>query len=71
MHPMTPTVPVRSGVHILVDLDDIALGVAEEDLVPAVHRPLAVVGTGDVLRFEPLPDRGDIVGPAVSPRLTK
>src|SRR4029077_13262335 len=52
----------RLRVHVLVDLDDIALGVVEEDLMPAVHRPLAVVGIGDVLCREPPLEGGNIVG---------
>src|SRR5690242_566537 len=34
-------------VHVLVDFDDIALGIIKEYLVPAVHRPLAIVGIRD------------------------
>src|SRR5215472_856117 len=43
-------------------LDDVALRVMEEDLMPAVHRPGAVVRVGDALLVEPLLEGGDIVG---------
>ena len=33
-------------------LDDIAVRIVEEDLVPAVHRTLAPVGIGDALCLE-------------------
>jgi hypothetical protein len=31
------------SLHVLVDLDDIALRIVEEDLIPAAHRPLSVI----------------------------
>ena len=54
--------PRRLRVHVLVDLDDIALGIVEEDLMPAVHRPLAVVGIGDVLLLEPPLEGRNVIG---------
>ena len=42
--------------------DDIAFGIIEEDLMPAVHRPLAIVGIRDVLRFEPPLEGPDVIG---------
>ena len=35
----------------LMHLDDVAIRVVEEDLVPAVHGPAAVVGKGVPLSF--------------------
>src|SRR5205085_4892606 len=47
----------------LMHLDDVALRVMEEDLMPAVHGPRAIVRVGDTLLVEPLLEGGDIVGP--------
>ena len=51
----------RSLLH-LVHLDDVAFGVVEEDLRPALHGPGAVIGKRDAfLRQAPL-EGVDIVG---------
>lgn len=39
-----PHEPLRDRLFALVDLDDIAPEVVTEDLMPAVHRPLAGIG---------------------------
>ena len=49
-------------VRRLMHLDDVAVGVVEEDLVPAGHRPAAVVGIADTLLVEPLLECRDVVG---------
>ena len=46
-----------------MDLDDVALRIIKEDLVPAAHGPGAVVRIGNTLLAETLPKRGDIIGP--------
>jgi hypothetical protein len=46
----------------LMHLDDVALRVVEENLVPAVHRPGTVVRIGDAFLVEPLLEGGNIVG---------
>src|SRR6516162_6733490 len=46
----------------LMNLDDVALGVVEEDLMPAVHGPGAIVRVGDAFLVEPLLEGRDIVG---------
>jgi hypothetical protein len=45
-----------------MDLDDVACGIVEENLMPAVHRPLAVVGIGDVLLLKPPFESFNIIG---------
>ena len=45
-----------------MDLDDIAFWVVEEDLLPAVHRPGAIVGIGYALLLETPLERVDVVG---------
>ena len=35
-----------------MDFDDVAGGIVEEDLIPSVHRPLAVIGVGNVFLLE-------------------
>ena len=46
----------------LMHLDDVAVRIVEEDLVPAVHGPGAVVRIGHALFVEPLLEGGDVVG---------
>jgi hypothetical protein len=49
-------------VHDLMHFDDVAGGIIEEDLIPAVHRPLATVGIGNVLFLEPLFESFNVIG---------
>ena len=42
-------------------LDDIAVRIVEEDLLPAVHRTLAPVGIGDALCLEMRLESGEVV----------
>src|SRR3954452_23040830 len=49
-------------VQVLMDLNDVACRIMEKDLIPAVHRPLAIVGIGDVLLFKPLLKGFDVIG---------
>ena len=49
-------------VHILMHFNDVAGRIIEEDLIPAVHRPLAIVGIGDVLLLEPLLESFNVIG---------
>src|SRR5690606_25229389 len=51
----------RSGAH-LVDLDDVAFRVVEEDLLPAAHRPVAVVGISNAVGLEVALESLDVVG---------
>src|SRR5688500_20223494 len=46
----------------LVHLDDVAVGVVEEDLLPAFHGPGAVVGEGDALVRQALLEGLDVIG---------
>src|ERR1700733_10659540 len=46
----------------LVYLNNIAIGIVKENLVPAVHRPFAVVGIGNALVLESLLEGLDVVG---------
>ena len=46
----------------LMHLDHVAVGIVEEDLLPAAHRPAAVVGIADALFVEPLLECRDVVG---------
>ncbi len=45
-----------------MDFDDVAFGVVEEDLLPAVHGPGAVVGEGDALGAQVRLEGFDVVG---------
>jgi hypothetical protein len=46
----------------LVDLYDVAFRIVEKDLLPATHRPSAVVGVCDTVVFEALLEGFDVVG---------
>src|SRR4051812_7009501 len=45
----------------LMDLDDVTFGVVEEDLVPATHRPLAVIGIGHAFFLKSLLEGFDVI----------
>ena len=45
-----------------MDLDDVACGIVEENLVPAIHCPLAVVGIWDVFLIKPPFESFNIIG---------
>src|ERR1700761_1403982 len=49
-------------VHVLVHFNDVAGRIIEEDLIPTVHRPLAVVGVGNVLFLKPLFESLNVIG---------
>src|SRR5262245_60619542 len=56
---------LSNGVSLisLMDLDDVALWVIEEDLIPPFHRPSAVVRVWNAFLVESLLECGNIVGP--------
>ena len=49
-------------VHALVHFNDVAGRIIEEDLIPTVHRPLAIVGIGNVLFLEPRFESFNVIG---------
>src|SRR5215813_220087 len=53
---------VRLRLVDLMHLDDVAVGVVEEDLLPTLHGPGAEVAEGDALLLEALLERLDVVG---------
>ena len=56
------TVFGRARVDDLVNLDHVAIGIVEEDLVPAFHCVAAPVGIGYALILKMLFERRDIIG---------
>jgi len=46
----------------LMNLDDVAVGIVEENLLPPVHRPGAIVGVGDPVLLEAPLECFEIVG---------
>src|SRR5689334_3102231 len=46
-----------------MDLDDIAFGVIEEDLMPAIHCPRAVIRIRHAFFLKPLLECFDVIGP--------
>src|SRR5215208_4550992 len=55
--------PAIGTIENLVELDDPAIGVGTEELMPALDRPLAHVAVGDSLGVEARPHRRDVVDP--------
>src|SRR6185295_2366389 len=55
--------PNRVSLVHLMDLDNVAFWVIEEDLIPSLHRPGTVIRIGNALLVEPLFERLDIVSP--------
>ena len=45
-----------------MDLDDVAFGIEEKDLLPAAHREAAIIGIRNALRLEPALESLDVVG---------
>src|SRR5437667_9336507 len=53
---------LRLSLRRLMHFDDVAVWVVEEDLVPAAHRPAAIIGILDALLAESLLECRDVVG---------
>src|SRR5690606_33772583 len=51
---------MQSGLY-LMNLDDVAIRIVKEDLLPAVHRPSAIIRKRDALFLEPLLEGLDVV----------